>query len=273
MKDFLYERLQEIGMQPKKALGQNFLVSASAVEKILSTLPQEAEQPVVEIGPGPGSLTEGILDRGHQPILIELDRQVAQYWRERGLQVLEQDALKIPWDQFPEQTFLISNLPYQISASLVMDLSVSTTTFSKMTLMFQKEVAQRITASPKTSSYGLLSVVAQNFWKTKKLMDLSPRAFFPAPKVASRVLVFERKGSAPSLETRQAFLKFLKVCFHQKRKKLSNNLRGAVGAEGVRAALDFLAHRGHSENVRAEEVAPEDLKDLYFSVAARGNSF
>jgi 16S rRNA (adenine1518-N6/adenine1519-N6)-dimethyltransferase len=256
-------RLEEMGLQPKKSLGQNFLVSEHAIQKIISTLPSDCSTPVVEIGPGPGALTEGILKNGAPLTVIELDRKAAQYWRSRGVNVLEEDALKVDYTQFSEGAFLISNLPYQISASLVLELSVSAFAFSKMTLMFQKEVAQRIMALPKTSNYGMLSVIAQNFWQISKLMDLAPQAFYPSPKVASRVLQFRRSPVDMSVEERTKYLHFVKGCFHQKRKKLANNLKG-LGDEGFAArAMDFLQEKGKSESIRAEELSPREFLELY----------
>ena len=256
-------RLEEMGLQPKRSLGQNFLVSEGAVFKILSTLPADPSIPVVEIGPGPGALTEGLLKRGFQPTLIELDSRAAAYWRSRGLMVLEDDALKVNFDQFPKESFLISNLPYQISASLVLDLSTTTETFSEMTLMFQKEVAQRLSSEPKNSSYGLLSVVAQIFWDVRKVMDLAPKAFYPAPKVASRVLKFRRLPHKMEMKERASFLRFVKACFHQKRKKLANNLKGIMESDKLVQILSYLETQGFGAHVRAEEIAPEDFVAIY----------
>ncbi len=272
MKSALITRLKDMGMEPKRSLGQNFLVSESAVHKILNSLPKDLNTPVVEIGPGPGALTEGILERGFTPTLIELDHKAAAYWRGRGLTVLEEDALGVHFDQFSEDSFLISNLPYQISASLVLELSIHTEAFSEMTLTFQKEVAQRISSEPKNSSYGLLSVISQTFWKVSKVMDLSPQAFFPAPKVASRVLQWKRKEPPVEKTERAPFLRFVKACFHQKRKTLANNLKSILPQEGAAEVLHHLSQQGLGGQVRAEELSPQLFLEIFRIVRQESSS-
>lgn len=216
-------RLQEISTSPKKFLGQNFLINEGAIQRILENIKVEKNTRLIEIGPGLGAITDELLDKDFKPILIELDRDFARYWRGRGQNVIEKDALKLDWSELllGHNSTLVSNLPYQISASLVLELSTLNHTFEDMVLMFQKEVAQRITAKKRTKNYGILSVIAQSHWQIKKIMDLSPRSFYPSPKVFSRILSFKKKES--DLNSKQ-FLTFVKKCFSQRRKMLTHNL-------------------------------------------------
>jgi len=254
----LKARLQEMGISPKRALGQNFLVNPGVIDKIIEQVMRLPFQDLLEIGPGLGALTEPLLQKDQRPRLIELDRELMEYWRSRGLDVIDGDALKINWDGLTlrEPSLLVSNLPYQISTHLVIDRCLGPSALKWMVLMFQKEVAERLMAVPKTKDYGVLSVMAQLHFKMRKVADASLRDFYPAPKVASRVLYFER------LDRQMLgvpFLKFVKQAFHQRRKFLLKNL-------GVVVDKATLARVGLSEKVRAEELDPETFAKLFKTV-------
>ncbi|MEK6556398.1 MAG: 16S rRNA (adenine(1518)-N(6)/adenine(1519)-N(6))-dimethyltransferase RsmA, partial [Bdellovibrionota bacterium] len=205
----IMRRLQEMEVAPKRSLGQNFLVSEHVIENIISQVRSFKPKAIVEIGPGLGSLTEKLLAMAVPIHLIELDREYARYWKQRetaaqganigssvagGVQVSEADALHIDWNEIVKNpaTLLVSNLPYQIGARVVIDRSLGPDSVTKMILMFQKEVAQRLMATPSTKDYGFLTVVAQAQWKIRLLLEAKPNDFYPAPKVTSRVLIFER---------------------------------------------------------------------------------
>ncbi|PIS11562.1 MAG: ribosomal RNA small subunit methyltransferase A, partial [Bdellovibrio sp. CG10_big_fil_rev_8_21_14_0_10_47_8] len=204
----LQKTLQEHGLEPKKSLGQNFLVNDQTIEKIVGAAKETAAEWLLEIGPGPGALTEGLRHLAPHFQVIELDRNWAQHWRDQGLKVIEADALQIQWSELLNEApstgikSLVSNLPYQISSSLVIDRCLDEKPFDFMILMFQKEVAQRIRARLEDPLYGMLSVVAQSFWKIETLLDAGARDFFPPPKVASRVLIF-RKLDSPVADRRR----------------------------------------------------------------------
>ncbi|MCB0341651.1 MAG: ribosomal RNA small subunit methyltransferase A [Pseudobdellovibrionaceae bacterium] len=258
-------RLAEMGVSPKRSLGQNFLVSEWAINKIISSAHQLGADEYIEVGPGLGSLTEGLMGFQKPLTLIELDREFSQYWREQGLKVIEEDALSFSWGQLPLHgpTALVSNLPYQISSSLVIKLSEGPPQLQHMVLMFQKEVAQRIMSPAKSKAYGLLSVIAQTYWQIEQLLDVGPKDFLPPPKVASRVLVFHRKP-VEEIHYNQ-FLSFVKASFSQRRKFLLKNIKGFQGMVGdLRLqAEEFLLSRGLSPQVRAEALSPSDFVALY----------
>jgi 16S rRNA (adenine1518-N6/adenine1519-N6)-dimethyltransferase len=268
--------LQALGIEPKKSLGQNFLVSDQVIEKILRAaaapvpgIAPSGAQSLLEIGPGPGALTRGLRQLGHPLTLIELDRKIAQYWREQGLEVIEQDALKLDWSSLPlaSPRYLVSNLPYQISASLVIERSMDEKPFEKMVLMFQKEVAQKIRARCDQDGYGMLSVVAQTFWKIETVTDAGSGDFFPPPKVSSRVLQFipltPAVGGASA--ERRRFLQFVKACFLHPRKLLISNLQEGF-AMPKEKTLAIFAEQGLGEKVRAEELTLTQFHRLYARV-------
>jgi 16S rRNA (adenine1518-N6/adenine1519-N6)-dimethyltransferase len=248
------------GHSPKRSLGQNFLVSDVAIARILEAVRALNLERWTEIGPGLGALTDGLRDSVRHLRLIELDSALAERWRAEGLDVTQADALKIDWARFIDQPEgLVSNLPYQIAARLVMELSPLPLPVPAMVLMFQKEVAQRILAGPRSEHYGLLSVVSQLFWSPTLLMELGPRDFYPAPRVASRVVLWRRKEGPPE---GARVVSWLKMAFAQRRKKLAKNLLAEKGMSRDRVE-DALRSMNLSPSTRAEELSPDILLALY----------
>jgi len=266
---YLKQLLSELGHSPQKSFGQNFLINENVIHKIVNHF-DVSDQPVVEIGPGLGALTRRIKLKTDDITLLEIDKNIISYWEEQGEKIIPGDALKFNWQSLrPEQKILISNLPYQISASLVVNLSSFDHNLSKMVLMFQKEVAQRITASPDNKNFGILSVLAQNIWQIKKVADLSLRDFYPSPKIASRVLAFERREEAPF--EGQKYLNFVKHCFQNRRKILMNKLVNYGKSinkdkEQIHNAVKAL---GINEKSRAENISSELFLALFKEITIK----
>ena len=254
------ERLRELGIRPNKKLGQNFLDNVDVCKRIVEGAISNNPAKLIEIGPGLGALTEFLIDQPVPLTLIELDRTFVEFWQSRHIHVIHEDALKLDWASLenPTNTCLVSNLPYQISSSIVIDRSVEPFNVARMVLMFQKEVGQRMLAKHKTADYGLLTVIAQAFWKIKLLMDVGPKDFYPPPQVASRVLVFDRQE--PDIEDPQKFLTLVKVAFSQRRKFMVSNLSQLYPKDKVRTALKEI---NINDTVRAEELTVEQFIDLY----------
>lgn len=258
--------MQELGVQPKRSLGQNFLISDRVVDRILEAGDPESFYKTIEIGPGLGALTDRLSSESQNFTVIELDKKFAEYWREQGLDVVEEDALKVSWKEFSWQNgphLLVSNLPYQISSRLVIDLSLLQESFSRMILMFQKEVALRISAKSGTEDYGLLSVVAQCFWKTRTVAEAGAIDFMPKPNVASRVVGFDRLESFPKNIDPSDFLQFLKLSFANRRKKLLPKLLGFQDKENLQRIFQEC---GFDSSIRAEKLGPQQFIDLYLAL-------
>ncbi len=259
---------EALGIEAKKSLGQNFLVSDVVIERIINKAREFSAETLIEVGPGPGALTYFLREMCGNFRVIELDRVLAEFWRSQGLEVIEGDALQLDWQQFYSSAagkkVLVSNLPYQISSSIVIDRCLDGEGgLDHMVLMFQKEVAQRITATAKTDAYGLLTVIAQTFWKAEKITEAGPGDFDPAPRVASRVLAFTRKP--PVLTQPKSFLSFVKAAFAQRRKLLKKNLSVFYSQKNISEAqlVGWLAEMGFKETVRGEELSPEQFVALY----------
>jgi 16S rRNA (adenine1518-N6/adenine1519-N6)-dimethyltransferase len=172
--------------------------------------------------------------------------------------VIEDDALAVDWARLdlPEETVLVSNLPYQISSRLVIDRGLGPRNIKAMVLMFQKEVAQRLLARADTEAYGLLTVVASGFWEMEKLFEISSKDFYPPPQVASQVVVFRRSLVSPP----EGFLEFVKAAFAQRRKFLVKNLSARYSQVHLKEALIAL---GLDEKVRAEVLTPSQFQKLF----------
>lgn len=282
-REALLARLEEIGADgPKRSLGQNFLISDGVIDRILFAARSEKFTDLVEVGPGLGALTEDLAliakKGGHEYSVIELDRRFAEYWRTRAVaRVVEADALQYDWCELvlkPGSLF-VSNLPYQISSSLVIERCLESAGITRMILMFQKEVAQRLRAPAANKEYGLLTVIAQVFWEISMVCEAGPRDFHPPPNVASRVLMFRRRKTdwvGADGATAEGFLKFTKAGFAHRRKLLARNLAGGwfSRSDGAELVERWLETSGHKKTARAEELDPDTFLRLYLAMAKAG---
>ncbi|BCR05332.1 ribosomal RNA small subunit methyltransferase A [Desulfuromonas versatilis] len=230
--------------RPKKRFGQNFLRDPNIVRKIIAAAGLEPGDRVVEIGPGLGALTEHLLEAAGRVHVLEIDRDLARQWAERpepNLVVHEGDALRLDWavlfDHPPYK--MVANLPYNISSQILFKVLEHRERFSRLILMFQKEVGDRLCASPGGKDYGILSVLFQLWFDIKKVTPVPPGAFFPPPKVHSSVLRFEPlEAPRVPVADHRFFARVVKGAFSQRRKTLRNALVGSgFGFEGLDEAL------------------------------------
>jgi 16S rRNA (adenine1518-N6/adenine1519-N6)-dimethyltransferase len=256
------------GRKPK--LGQHFLESHSAAVRIVEALGDMSQSTVLEIGPGRGALTSLLAARGRRIIAVELDRVIAAQLRMKfsthpNVEIIEGDILKIELDTVfgpkpgtlrpgmiftPEPVHVVGNLPYYITSDILLRLLDYHRYFSTIVIMVQKEVADRLAASPGSRDYGLLSATAQLYARVEKLFTLPPEAFAPPPKVHSSVVRLTIEPRLESLKVPETeFISFLKLSFGQKRKTLWNNLKAQYDEATLRAAL---AKSGVKPAVRAE---------------------
>jgi 16S rRNA (adenine1518-N6/adenine1519-N6)-dimethyltransferase len=255
----------------KPKLGQNFLVSATAQAAIADALGDVSARTVVEIGPGRGEITALLAGRARRLLAVELDRQLAPWLRGQfaarpSVEVLEQDVLQADFTALrageAERLMVVGNLPYYITSDILLRLFRYAAEIERAVIMVQREVADRIAASPESRDYGLLTVTAQMYARVEKLMTLPPEAFSPPPQVHSTVL---RLNMAPRFDELRVdpepFLRFVRLCFAQKRKMLSRNLRNA-GLEPMRVAT-AMEQCGLGSNARAEELQVETLAALW----------
>jgi 16S rRNA (adenine1518-N6/adenine1519-N6)-dimethyltransferase len=267
-------------LKRKPKLGQNFLIDPAACVAIADALGDVAGSTVVEIGPGRGAIT-GILSRRAQRLVaIELDGRLAWQLRaefagQPSVEIVEADVLGIDLNALPrgdEKLAVVGNLPYYITSDILLRLFQFHAAISRAVLMVQKEVGERVAATPGTSDYGLLSATAQLYARVEQLMTLSPRAFQPPPEVQSTVLRltmrprFEELGVEPV-----EFIGFLKAGFAQKRKTLAKNLRAAGFDAGL--VTGALEASGIPAMARAEEVDLERMAGLWMRIKGPSSRF
>jgi len=265
----------------KPKLGQHFLASDSAAQRILDALGDISQRTVLEIGPGRGALTTMLAARARRLIAIELDRVLAaqlrmQFGQTRNVEIIEGDILAMDFDTIfgpkpglqrpgltiePERADVVGNLPYYITSDILLHLFAYRRYFATLLIMVQKEVADRLAAAPGSRDYGLLSATAQLYSRVEKLFTLPPGAFNPPPKVHSSVV---RLTIEPRLEQlsvpEERFIQFLKLSFGQKRKTLWNNLKEEHNKDALRKALE---KTGIKPTVRAEALSLEKSAALF----------
>lgn len=252
--------------RPRKRFGQNFLRDGSVIERILGAADLRGGDRVLEIGPGLGALTDRMLDRGDEVIVMEIDRDLGEELaarREPGLTVHLGDALRLDWPALLADPpyKLVANLPYNISSQILFKVLDHRRLFSRLVLMFQKEVGDRLCAAPGSRDYGLLSVLCQVWFDIRRVVSVPPGAFFPPPKVHSAVLAFDALPVARVEVGDEAFFRrVVKGAFGQRRKTLRNALGGAGFASAkVDAAL---AAAGLDGSRRGETLSLEEFAAL-----------
>ncbi|MBO4520005.1 MAG: 16S rRNA (adenine(1518)-N(6)/adenine(1519)-N(6))-dimethyltransferase RsmA [Alphaproteobacteria bacterium] len=260
----LKEVIARYGLSAKKSLGQNFILDTNLLDKIVRSAKQRDPEAfktgtVIEVGPGPGGVTRAILENGAKHLTaIEKDErclgalQDIQTAYPDRLTVLNEDALTVSADRLGKTPrAIIANLPYNVGTLLLTGWLKKINNFSSLTLMFQKEVAERLTACPKTPAYGRLSILTQWLCETEILFTVPPSCFVPPPKVTSAV-VFLKPRAEPLAPARIDLLeKVTAAAFNQRRKMLRSSLKSIGNSEELCAAANV------NPTVRAEEIGIE----------------
>lgn len=231
----LIHLLRGVGLRPKKGLGQNFLVDDAIASRIVAAVLSHSRDRLVEIGPGVGSLTCPLLQEVQQLWAVEQDADLVPLLQHRTkglgqLEIEQNDALLVDFRQLARRLggplTIVSNLPYSVSVPLLFHLLDQGDAVGVMVLMFQKEVAERIAAPPNCKAYGALSIHSQLWMAVEPLFFVPPTAFYPVPKVDSRVMRLVRRP-APLVQVEDPifFQKVVKAAFGQRRKTLNNALK------------------------------------------------
>jgi len=257
----LREVIRSAGLDARKSLGQNFLLDLNLTGRIAKAA-RPLDGTVIEIGPGPGGLTRALLLAGAERVIaIEKDRRAVQALAplvaaaEGRLEIIEEDALKLDISGLGpagERRQIVANLPYNIATGLLLDWLGKTDDLAAMTLMFQREVAQRLAAMPGDTAFGRLAVMAQWRWQVKKLFDIPPQAFVPPPKVTSSVVQLIPRETPLAPAEQSVLEEVTRVLFGQRRKMLRASSKPIGGAA-------LLEQAGIPGDVRAETLQVEDF--------------
>ena len=264
----LREVIEAHGLRAKKALGQNFLLDLNLTSKIARQAGNLDHCDVLEIGPGPGGLTRGLLSEGARKVLaIEKDarcipalEEIAAAYPDR-LEILQGDALDIdPLAHLVPPVRVAANLPYNVGTELLIRWLTPPQWppyWQSLTLMFQKEVAQRITAQPGSKAYGRLSILAQWRCHAQIVMELPPEAFSPPPKIHSAVVHLEARETPAYPADAEKLSRVVAAAFNQRRKMLRAALK--VLAKDAEARIEAA---GIAPTARAEDISIEDFCKL-----------
>ena len=250
-----------------KRLGQNFLNDPNILRKICATAKLHKEDHVIEIGPGKGSLTEHLVRGAGRVTAIEKDKRLktfldGKFGESTNVRFVYEDVLKIDFSRFSDgkKTKFVSNLPYNISTRILLKLLDERELFSKIVVMLQKEVAQRISSPKGRKSYGSLSVLLQSCFSIKLAFKVSRQAFYPVPEVDSAVVVLDPlKEPVFSLSSEKTFRTVTRYAFSSRRKTIRNSLGNFFERETVERAL---SDSGIDQGRRAESLSVEEFARL-----------
>lgn len=257
----LKEVIARYGLSAKKTLGQNFILDTNLLDKIVRSSKQRDPEPfnsgtVIEVGPGPGGVTRAILENGAKHVTaiekdercLELLQDIQAAFPER-LNVLNADALNVAADQLGSAPrSVIANLPYNVGTLLLTGWLKRINAFSSLTLMFQKEVAERLAARPKTPGYGRLSIITQWLCETEILFYVPPSCFVPPPKVTSAVVFLKPRAHPLAPAKLELLEKVTAAAFNQRRKMLRSSLKTLGNPDELCAAANVPV------TARAEEI-------------------
>jgi len=251
-----------------KSLGQHWLQDEFVLSDIASAARLSRHDTVLEIGPGPGTLTAVLAPQVKQVVAVEFDHQLAQELPHRvdatNLRVVVSDILRFDLTQLPPGYIVVANIPYYLTSKLIRVLSESTNPAKRVVLLVQKEVAERVAA--KSGDMSLLSVSAQFYWEVTLDAVVPATLFVPPPKVDSQVLIMERRTRPPINVDTKPFFTLVKAGFSARRKTLQNSLAGGLRISRE-VAGDMLTNAGLSPAARPQELGLEQWGDLYQAYA------
>lgn len=260
------EILDKYNLKAKKKFGQNFLIDANTVEKIAKNA-CDKDHTTIEIGPGIGSLTQKLAKYSKEVIAYEIDSSLIPVLSETlgdldNVTVIEEDFLITDLDQasyYDEEIVVAANLPYYITTPILFKLFESDLKIKCISVMVQKEVADRFKASVNSKDYNALSVIVQHSYDVSILMNISKNVFNPKPNVDSAVIVFKPK-TKKYVKDEKEFYDMVKMAFTQRRKTLFNNLKEHFDIEKIRKMYELL---GLKDAIRAQEIDLDTFIRIY----------
>lgn len=249
--------LEENGLAPSRALGQNFVVDPNTIRRVVALAGVQPGDPVVEIGAGLGSLTTALVEAGAEVTAVELDRHLVPVLRRvlagTSATVIEGDAREVDWASAlaPHPRWsLVANLPYNIATPLVADLLDDVPAIDRMLVMVQREAAERLAAGPGTKTYGIPSVKVAYWAEAEVVAKVSANVFLPRPKVESALVRIVRRAEPATTADPDRLFALVRAGFGQRRKMLRRSLAGIVDADAFTAA-------GVAPESRAEDLDVE----------------
>lgn len=268
--------LKKYNITANKSLGQNFLIDDDVINKTVASAEITKEDLVIEIGPGLGTLTSRLLEKAKKVIAIELDKKMIKILQERfslysNFELINEDVLRVNLKELIKKekeenkikdVKIVANLPYYITTPIIMKLLEDKLDIKSITVMVQKEVAQRLAAKPGEKLAGAITYSVQYYCETELIVEVSNQSFIPAPEVDSEVINLKiRNTPTVKIEDEKIFFKLIKASFMQRRKTFLNGVSnsGLIGKEELKEILNEM---NISENVRGENLTLEQFAQI-----------
>ena len=265
------EVLQKYNFNFQKKFGQNFLIDTHVLEKIIEESGITKDDFVLEIGPGIGTMTQYLCENAREVAAVEIDKNLIPILADTlsaydNVEVINDDILKVDINKLAEEKNggkpikVVANLPYYITTPIIMNVLESGIPFADMTVMVQKEVAQRMCAGPGTKAYGALSIAVQFYTDPRILFTVPPHCFVPQPEVDSTVIQLVPKQDKLPVSDREKFFRIVSAAFSQRRKTLVNALANSGNFQMSKEEIAVLLQRfGISASVRGEALNIADF--------------
>lgn len=269
--------LKKYKIKANKSLGQNFLIRQEVVDKIVESSNISKEDLVIEIGPGLGTLTKELLEKAGKVIAIELDDKMLQILNDRfalydNFELINNDVLKVDLGKIIKKekkennlkkAKVVANLPYYITTPIIMKLLEEKLDLESITVMIQKEVADRLAEIPGGKNTGAITYTVYFYAETEKILEVPNNSFIPEPEVTSEVIKLNiRKEEPIKVDDKELLFKIIKSAFMQRRKTLLNGLTNAKVFKNKEEGIKVLKELGISENIRAEKLTLEQFAQL-----------
>ena len=269
--------MKAYNIKANKSLGQNFLISTEVVEKIIESSELSKEDLVIEIGPGLGTLTKYLLEKAEKVICIELDTRMVKILNNRfatkeNFEIINDDVLKVDLNKIIKENKrnqeiknvkIVANLPYYITTPIIMRLLEEKLDIQSITVMIQKEVADRLIEIPGGKNTGAITHTVYYYCQSKKIMEVPNNSFIPEPEVTSEVIKMNlRKVPAVKIENPKVMFMIIKSAFMQRRKTLLNALTNTKVFISKKEGTEILKKLNLNENVRAEELSTQDFANI-----------
>ena len=270
--------MKKYNIKANKNLGQNFLIDDTALQDIVNGANIEENDLVIEIGPGLGSLTKLLLEKARKVICIELDKKMVKILNERfsiykNLEIINDDVLKINLDELIKlekendinikNIKVVANLPYYITTPIIMKLIENNLDIESITVMIQKEVAERLIAIPGSKETGAITYTVYYYCECKKIREVDNTCFIPEPEVTSEVINLKiRKEPAIKIKDKKVMFNIIKSAYMQRRKTLVNSLTNVGVFQNKEQGVKTLKKIGLREDIRPENLKIEDFAKL-----------
>ena len=273
--------MKKYNIKPNKGLGQNFIIDDEVIEDIVKGANVTKEDLVIEIGPGIGSLTKILLENAKKVICIELDRKMIKLLNDRffmykNLELINQDILKIDLQKLIKEekskseirnVKIVANLPYYITTPIIMKLVEENLDIESITVMIQKEVAERLIAIPGTRNAGAITYTVYYNCESEKIREVDRTCFIPEPEVTSEVIKLKiREQKSVNVTNEKIMFNIIKSAYMQRRKTLLNSLTNVGFFKNKEQGINILKKLGLREDIRPENLSIEDfarLSDLF----------